>query len=485
MSSLSLNVPVKNTDSLKLLADGTIAERVSPLPGVETALRSFASRSHCLFLDSSLKEQTLGRYSFLAADPINWIEGNEQDFDPSVIKPDCPRLPEFDLPPFRGGWAGGWGYHLNQTIEKIDPPKNDEFKLPAFGVGFYDVVLAWDHFEESAWLISNGRPETDIDARRQRAWNRLCEFKQLLNSNPVDKKNCRLQHLQEAELVIADRLHEVPDVYTNFTRQQYLDAVQKCIDYIWAGDIFQVNLSQRLLHPATTDSLSLFLQLRTLSPSPFGAYFDLGDHQVISSSPERFIQIQNGVVNTHPIKGTRQRAKSVAEDQAIIAELRNCAKDRAENTMIVDLLRNDLSKFSVDDSVVVKKLCEIESYETVHHLVSIVQSKMRVGIGFADVFKAVFPGGSITGAPKIRAMEIIAELESTSRGFYCGSLGYFGIDGQMDSNILIRTITASQGWWQFPVGGGIVAKSKPIDEYNETITKAIGMIDAIQSTASC
>ena len=485
MSPLSLNAPVKNSDNLKLLIDGTIAERLSPVPNVEVALRNLASQSRCLFLDSSLKQKTLGRYSFLTANPINWIEGTEKEFDPMLIKSDCSLSHECGLPPFRGGWAGVWGYHLNQTIEKINPSKNDEFKLPAFGIGFYDVVLAWDHFENSAWLISNGRPETDVESRRQRAWDRLREFKQLLNSNPVEKKNYRLHHLQEAEVAIADRLHEAPDVYTNFTRQKYLDAVQKCIDYIWAGDIFQVNLSQRLLHPATTGPLSLFLQLRALSPSPFGAYFDLGDHQIISSSPERFIQVQNGMVNTHPIKGTRQRVKPADDDQAIIEELKNCVKDRAENTMIVDLLRNDLSKLSMDDSVIVKKLCEIETYQTVHHLVSIVQSKMRAGIGFTDIFKAVFPGGSITGAPKIRAMEIIAELEPTSRGFYCGSLGYFGIDGQMDSNILIRTITASQGWWQFPVGGGIVAKSKPIDEYNETITKALGMINAIQSTASC
>ena len=481
MPSLSLNVPKQNSDSLVLLDDGTIAQRLDKMPQIELVVRNFSEKPHCVFFDSSLHVQNLGRYSFLTADPVRWIEGNQNEFDPRVVRADCHDFDDEELPPFRGGWAGAWGYHLNGTIEKIATPRHDEFQLPDFAMGFYDVVLAWDHVANEAWLISNGRPAIDVKERRQRAWDRLCLFKKLVESSPNRFTAKIAKSLDQSELVIAGHLNDSASVFTNFTKQQYLDAVQKCIDYIWAGDIFQVNLSQRLLHRATTDSVSLFLRLRKLSPSPFGAYFDLGDHQIISSSPERFIQVQSGRVKTHPIKGTRQRLKDRFEDQKIVEELRNSTKDRAENTMIVDLLRNDLSRFSLDNSIVVKKLCEIESYESVHHLVSVIESEMRPGTEFGDIFNAVFPGGSITGAPKIRAMEIIAEMEPTSRGFYCGSLGYFGIDGQMDSNILIRTITASQGWWQFPVGGGIVAQSKPIDEYNETITKAIGMMTAIHS----
>jgi para-aminobenzoate synthetase component 1 len=270
-------------------------------------------------------------------------------------------------------------------------------------------------------------------------------------------------------------------VFSNFTRTEYEAAVQRAIEHIHAGDCFQVNLSQRLLAPLTEHPLDLYARLRERNPSPFGAYFDLGDYAVLSASPERFLALSaDGGVATRPIKGTRRRGLTPAEDFALRDDLLASAKDQAENLMIVDLLRNDLGRVCEYGSVHVEKLFEPESYATVHHLVSEVRGRLRTGLCPIDLLRATFPGGSVTGAPKIRAMEIIAELERVARGPYCGSIGWIGFDGAMDSNILIRTMTAGRGWVQFPVGGGIVADSDPKREYEETLYKAEGMLRCLE-----
>jgi para-aminobenzoate synthetase component 1 len=219
--------------------------------------------------------------------------------------------------------------------------------------------------------------------------------------------------------------------------------------------------------------------LRTCNPAPFAGYFDLGDFALASASPERFVRLVEGRVETRPIKGTRPRGATPADDARRRNELLASAKDRAENVMIIDLLRNDLGRVCRYGSVQVEAVCRLESYATVHHLVSEVRGQLRPGLGAIDLLRATFPGGSVTGAPKIRAMEIIAELEPTARGPYCGCLGYVGFDGTMDTNILIRTFTAGRGWVQFPVGGGIVADSEPETEYQETLHKAAGLLRAL------
>jgi para-aminobenzoate synthetase component 1 len=269
-------------------------------------------------------------------------------------------------------------------------------------------------------------------------------------------------------------------VSSNFDRPGYLAAVRRAVEYIHAGDCFQVNLSQRLLCGATEPPLDLYARLRERNPAPFAGYFDLGDFVVLSASPERFLRIEDGLVQTRPIKGTRPRGATPEEDENRRAELLRSAKDRAENVMIVDLLRNDLGRVCAYGSVEVTALCQLETYRTVHHLVSEVRGRLRPGLGAVDLLRAAFPGGSVTGAPKVRAMEIIAELEPTARGPYCGALGYVGFDGAMDTNILIRTITAGKGWLQFPVGGGVVADSDPEAEYAETLHKAEGMLRALR-----
>ena len=276
---------------------------------------------------------------------------------------------------------------------------------------------------------------------------------------------------------------------SNFSRDEYLRAVERVIEYIRAGDVFQVNLSQRLLFPAREDPLALYLRLRQLNPAPFAGYFSCDDWTIASASPERFVCVQDNVVETRPIKGTRRRRHRPEADLFTEDELRESEKDQAENVMIVDLLRNDLSKVCTPGSIRVPSLCAVESYETVQHLVSVVlgtldQDSAGRQLDAWDLLAAIFPGGSITGAPKVRAMEIIAELEPTARGPYCGSLFYVGFDGSADSNILIRTFTVRRGWIQCCVGGGIVAQSDPAAEYEETLHKAAGMLRALPPLTS-
>ncbi len=259
----------------------------------------------------------------------------------------------------------------------------------------------------------------------------------------------------------------------------------RVIDYIHAGDIFQANLSQRFRAalPAGANPYAMYRRLRTVNAAPFAAFFNTGDCQILSSSPERFVKITGDQVEARPIKGTWPRGATPAEDAALAENLMTSEKDRAENVMIVDLLRNDISKVRRDHSVMVPELCSLESYARVHHLVSSVTGQLHPGTGAVDLLRACFPGGSITGAPKVRAMEIIAELELTHRGLYCGALGFIGYDGAMDSNIAIRTMALEDGAAVFQVGGGIVADSDPAGEYHETLAKAEALFAAFAPLA--
>jgi len=294
-------------------------------------------------------------------------------------------------------------------------------------------------------------------------------------------------------------------VTSNFDRANYLRTVARAREYVHAGDCFQANIAQRLLFPQNEHTLELYQRLRELNAAPFAGYLDLGEFVIASASPERFLRVCHELsekgsdpenargqtpfritskrpdeIQARPIKGTRPRGMTPEEDLARIEELQESAKDRSENVMIVDLLRNDLGRVSEYGSVRVEELCRVESFRYVHHLVSQVCGRLRARLGPMDLLRAAFPGGSVTGAPKVRAMEIIAELEPNARGPYCGSLGYIGFDGSMDSSILIRTFTAGRGWVQFPVGGGIVADSDPAHEYEETWHKAEGMLRALR-----
>jgi para-aminobenzoate synthetase component 1 len=386
-----------------------------------------------------------------------------------------------DLPPFQGGAAGLFGYDLCHQIEKLPRPRVDEFQTPDLAVGFFDWVLAFDHVAGRAWVISSGFPEADPVRRSQRAEQRLEWVRRCLAHEPASGLAALRRSVHE---VSPSRwaAHPIPGldgVFSSFDRDRYLKTVRRAIEYVHAGDCFQVNIAQRLLAPWGGPPLELYGRLRERNAAPFAGYFDLGEFVIASASPERFLRIERGDIETRPIKGTRPRGETPEQDQARIEELAASAKDRAENVMIVDLLRNDLGRVCRYGSVRVEAVCRVETYQYVHHLVSEVRGRLRDGLGPIDLVQAAFPGGSVTGAPKVRAMEIIAELEPVARGPYCGSLGFVGFDGSMDTNILIRTFTAGRGWLQFPVGGGIVADSDPEREYEETWHKAEGLLRAL------
>jgi para-aminobenzoate synthetase component 1 len=470
---------------------------LTPAPTAWDAFQRFAGVSSALFLDSALHHAALGRYSFVTADPFESIRSR----DGSVVvagphqarEPGDPfatlavRLARYrsellpGLPPFQGGAAGLFGYDLCHHIERLPRPRFDEFRLPDLAVGLYDWVVAFDHRADRAWVISTGFPETQPRRRAARARRRLEHVLRQLSRN---KTPSATPSAGDSSPLVRPALSfpvpgSLPGLASNFDRAAYLDTIRRAITYVHAGDCFQVNIAQRLLVPARLPPLELYRRLRECNPAPFAGYFDSGELIIASASPERFLRVQDGAVETRPIKGTRARGGTPAEDLAQRRELLHSAKDRAENIMIVDLLRNDLGRVCRYGSVRVPALCRLESYGFVHHLVSEVRGRLREGLGPIDLLRAAFPGGSVTGAPKVRAMEIIAELEPTARGSYCGSLGYIGFDGSMDTNILIRTFTMAAGWVQFPVGGGIVADSVPEREYEETWHKAEGLLRAL------
>jgi para-aminobenzoate synthetase component 1 len=371
-----------------------------------------------------------------------------------------------DLPPFQGGIAGLFGYDLCHHIERLPRPRHDEFRTPDLAVGLYDWVFAHDHHHRRSWLIATGVQDGDpaCRLRQVRAW---------LTTPPPAPPTLAGPRVEPVQTY---PLAGFPTVTSNQSRVQFEAAIARGIGYVHAGDCFQVNLSQRLLAPLTLPPLEVYARLRERNPAPFAGFLDLGDFALASASPERFLQVQGREVRTRPIKGTRPVGATPDADAAIRAELLASAKDRAENVMIVDLLRNDLGRVCAYGTVRPTEVCKLETYAYVHHLVSEVRGELRPECDLIDLLRATFPGGSVTGAPKVRAMEIIAELEPTARGPYCGSLGYLGFDGSMDTNLLIRTLTLGRGWMQFPVGGGIIADSVPATEYEETLHKARGLL---------
>jgi para-aminobenzoate synthetase component I len=471
-----------------------LAVELVPAPDPWAVARRLAHLPHLLFLDSAELHETRGRYSYIAANPTHWASDAVPGISSLVFKDvtrtmNDVRLPTIEgLPPFQGGLAGLFGYALNRILEPRVPSfRFDEFPSPVVALGIYDSVISFDHQSDRAWLVmrdsDEGSPPANAFERRLRVEELLVAvLASLRGPGPIERERPHVpDDLPSSALCPQHPLPGFPGVTSNFDRAGYEAAVRRAVEYIHAGDCFQVNLSQRLLAPLREHPLVLYGRLRQLNPAPFAGYFDLGDYQILSASPERFLRVDGaGEIETRPIKGTRPRGATPEEDAALVRELATSAKDIAENVMIVDLLRNDIGKVAEYGSVRVPRLCEVESFRFVHHLVSEVRGKLRPGLGPLDLLAAAFPGGSVTGAPKVRAMEIIAELEPTARGAYCGCLGWIGFNGAMDTNILIRTFTAGRGWVQFPVGGGIVAESDPAREYEETLHKAAGLLRALK-----
>ena len=359
--------------------------------------------------------------------------------------------------PFSGGALGYWGYDLARRMKLLPAQAQDAGRLPDMAIGIYDWAVVLDHQQKTVQLVSQ---------------QHRTETKFLLPAI--------LERLQRASELPAATFSVHGSVTSNFTTDSYAAAFVQVQNYLRAGDCYQVNLAQSFSAAATGDALGAFLALRGLSPAPYSAFLNLPQAQILCASPERFLRVQNGSVETRPIKGTRPRSRDARQDNRLAEELHNHPKDRAENLMIVDLLRSDLGKSCVPGSVHVPKLFEVESFASVHHLVSTVEGKLAEGRDALHVFGDCFPGGSITGAPKQRAMQIIEQLEPGRRGIYCGAIGYVGFDGDMDSNIVIRTLVYSDNEIRCWAGGGIVADSNMAAEYQEMLDKAAGMLELLR-----
>jgi len=478
-----------------------LVEELVPAPDPVEACTRLAGLPFIVFLDSATHPDQVGRHSFLAADPATVVRSKgaltqqlgggcwtRVAADPvthvgALLEPFAAE-PVAGIPPFQGGAAGYVGYDWGAQLERVPRTRYDDVAIPDVMLGLYDWVIAWDHQTEQAWVISTGIPEQGT-ARRERAARRLAFVKEtLMRDAGCEMRDASVRLPHPASRIPAAPSYPVPDVpslRSNFTRPGYLDAVARVIEYVYAGDIFQASLSQRLQASLAGTPFELYRRLRQRNPAPFAAYLDFGDVVVASSSPERFLRVDDGRrVETRPIKGTRPRGVGPEHDAALALALAESDKDMAENVMIVDLLRNDLSRVCQPGTVRVPELFALEHYQTVHHLVSTVVGELTPGHDALDLLRAAFPGGSITGAPKVRAMQIIAELEPTQRAVYCGSIGYVSVTGALDTSIVIRTYLVVGRDVYFQVGGGIVADSDPAQEYRETLDKARGLIAALE-----
>ena len=462
-----------------------LVRELTPAPSVPHALRRFADVDPVLF-ESVTHPGRLGRYSFLTADAAGLpLDDGADPFGSvrSVLRRDrCEAIA--GLPPFQGGAVGLLGYEFGRRFERLPALKRgpvwaDGGFPPTASVRLADWVLAWDHSVDRAWAVSTGMsPHDPPDPRRaaeRSAWvlDRL-DGPPRVAAGPSEPRPWP----DSAGTPV------VPDVLSPFTRAAYEAAVAQTVGLIRAGDVFQANLSQPLLASFGGSAAALYERLRAANPAPFAGLFPLGEFAVVSASPERFLSVgPGGAVEARPIKGTRRRTTWPHLDRLVADDLRASAKDRAENVMIVDLLRNDLSRVCEPGSVRVPALCDLETYRSVHHLVSEVRGTLRAGEDCWSLLAAAFPCGSVTGAPKVRAMEVIRDLEPAARGPYCGSLFWAGRDGSLDASVLIRTVTLHRptGRCVLPVGGGVTARSDPAAEYDETLHKAAATLRAFKS----
>ncbi len=441
------------------------------------AFAPFANDKMAAFLDSADSSSGQGRFSYIAADPFRVIEagacvtvdGTAVSGDPfTVLERELEKYrleTHPDLPPFQAGAVGFLGYELGRHIERLPAPSSEGLRAPDMVIGFYDTIAVFDLVQRQAWVISTSVARGNAEARSKVMALRIENAPSLAPIDWTLKGSWNLE----------------------VTQSEYEQRVSKIIDYIYAGDVFQVNLTQRFLGKLVDglESIHLYRRLRALSPAPFAAFLACGKNfHLLSASPERFLRLSfDGLVDTRPIKGTRPRGQTPDDDAALAASLLASEKDRAENLMIVDLLRNDLSRVCRTGSVRATDLLTLETFASVHHLVSGIQGRLMPDLGCIDLFRASFPGGSITGAPKIRAMEIINELEPARRGPYCGAIVWMGFNGASESSISIRTIVIEDDCVVAQAGGAVVSDSDPSAEYAETLVKAAPLLESL--TADC
>jgi para-aminobenzoate synthetase component 1 len=452
----------------------------------ESLVQQFGSAAGVSLLRSGLFHSSTARYSFVAANPFLhfrsfgsrcewWLTDECQPqvqfgnpwhwLDSWMARYEL--LEELDLPFPLGGCFGYWGYDLKNFVEPRLPRRAlNDLELPDCQVHFHDSLVVFDHHLDKVWIVSTGLAH-DGSRCQTRAAKQAESWRRRLLTQP-----------SSATPAIARSTAAAP-VYSNFARDQFLGCVQRAQNFIRHGDIYQVNLSQRLVAPAAPSAWNLFQRLSAVSPAPFSAYFQAGDFQIVSSSPELFLRLSGSHIQTRPIKGTRPRSADLTRDAQLTFELQTSPKELAELVMITDLLRNDLGRVCEFGSIQVPELARLERYPQVQHLVSTVEGRLRTRVTHFSALAACFPGGSVTGAPKIRAMEIIDQLEPVSRGPYTGAIGYLGFNRESQLSILIRAAVCKAPLAYFHVGAGIVADSIPEAEYDETLAKAAGFFSAL------
>ena len=447
--------------------------------------QAFKEEPSPFFLDSGEDYNELGSYSYIGSSPfleatafpdqleLYWPNLSlrktiplEKNRSLEFLNDFHSKYRVFNSPfPFSGGAVGFLSYDLKNQIETLPDRAENDLNIPLWRFAWYDGIVVYSHVEQKYWLTSCGIDE-DGACQAELADSRIKRLQQILQPSVLEQLSEREDHANQTSAA-----HSTID--PSVSHEQYLKDLERVIDYIYAGDIYQANLTQRFSIPWEGDVWKLYSQLHRQNPAPFAAFLPYSDFQILCSSPERFIRVQsNGQIETRPIKGTRPRGNSPTEDEIQAVELFNSPKDRAELTMIIDLERNDLGRICQFGTVKVPDLIQLEKYPTVWHLASTITGQLIKGLKPSDLIRAIFPGGSITGAPKIRALEIIEEMEPYKRGPYTGSIGYMGFDGAWDLNIVIRTILIKEGKAYVHVGGGIVADSVPEDEYHETLHKA-------------
>ena len=444
-----------------------------------SAYLKVAKPPYSFLLESVTGGENIGRYSFIGTEPYRVLKtglGEENgEVDPlTLVQEEMDRhklIPVLGLPRFHGG---GVGYLAYDTIHYFEPRvpimPDDPQGLPESVFMFSDTLLIFDHVRHDIKIVSHVRINEDLEREYNNAVSKIDELAERL-SRP---------------LVLPDELIKPPaqetkssEVESNFTRERYHEAVEKCVEYIYAGDVIQVVNSQRYSRKTTVHPFQIYRSLRSVNPSPYMYYLNLDNFQIVGAAIETVAQVQDGIVATHPIAGTRPRGQTPEEEVALADELRNSEKQQAEHIMLVDLGRNDIGKVSVPGTVKVTQLMEIERFSHVMHLVSHVEGKLKPDLTVYDALRSCFPAGTVSGAPKIRAMEIIAEVEAEKRGPYGGAVGYFSFSGNMDTALVLRTGIYKDGVMYIQAGGGVVADSIAEDEYMETRHKSGALLRAI------
>ena len=449
-------------------------EVVADLDTPVSAFLKIARGDHSFLLESVEGGERLARYSFIGTEPSLVLKPSDDNpTDPLLlIEKELSKFrlaPIEGLPRFHGGMVGYLGYDISRHFETLPSPDHDPLDLPEFMLMLADTLLIFDHLTHKIKIVSHAYLDDDVDAAYRQATDR------------IDSLVERLRQPVSPEVPPTISTPSSP-VSSNLSQAEFESIVSQAKDYIYSGDIIQVVLSQRLAKPTSASPFAIYRALRSLNPSPYMYYLHLGDVHIVGASPELLVRVEDGMVSNHPIAGTRPRGESPAQDLALEEELKADEKERAEHIMLVDLGRNDIGRVSEPGTVEVTQLMDVERYSHVMHLVSHVDGKLRSELSQFDALRACFPAGTVSGAPKIRAMEIIAELEPDKRGPYAGAVGYFGFSGNLDTAITIRTIVIKDGVAYIQAGAGIVADSIPEREYEESLNKAQALLAAIEHT---